>query len=124
LVAAPQPPQSPLQGADIRELCDRIRQLIAQPDASHVVCDVSTITAADLLTIDALARLALMARRLGCDLEIRNPSAALSELLVLVGLAEALLAPAPSGLEAVGQAEQREESGRVEEERDPADPAV
>jgi anti-anti-sigma regulatory factor len=133
LAAAPQPPLEPagpvlviagaIKVADVPKLCVRIRALVAARDARHVVCDVSALAPADLPTIDALARLTLTTRRIGCELRLRNPSSALTDLLGLVGLAEALLSP-PSALEPVGQAEEREESGGVEEERDPADPAV
>lgn len=45
---------------------------------------------ADLVTIDALARLQLAARRLGCAVRVRHPPPDLSCLLELTGLADAL----------------------------------
>src|SRR3954467_4710867 len=130
LPRAPQPPLEPLgpvlivgaaiEAADVPALCERVRPLVAYAERAQIACDVSRLDAADLPTIDALARLALVTRHLGCELRLRNPSPALSELVALVGLAEALLSPAPSGVEVVGQAEQRKEPGGVEEERDPA----
>jgi ABC-type transporter Mla MlaB component len=134
LAAVPQPPLEPagpvliiggaIESADVPALCERVRLLVADADRALVACDVARLDAADLPTIDALARLALATRRLGCEIRLRNPSSALLELLRVVGLAEPLLTPPASGLESVGQAEEREESGGVEEERDPADPAV
>jgi hypothetical protein len=48
-------------------------------------CDVAALDA-DLSTVDALARLQLLARRRGDDVELRNGSAELWALLSLAGL--------------------------------------
>ena len=48
-------------------------------------CDVAALNA-DLSTVDALARLQLLARRRGDDVELRNGSAELWALLSLAGL--------------------------------------
>ena len=68
-------------------------------------------------TGDALARMALAARRHGCRVELWRVRSELLELLDLAGLAGL-------AVEVVGQAEEREEAGRVEEERDPGDPVA
>jgi anti-anti-sigma regulatory factor len=73
---------------------------------------------ADLATIDALARLHLAARRAGLELRLRNVSAELRELLAFVGLDDVLR------VEPRGEAEEREERGGVEEERQLDDPAL
>ena len=65
---------------------------------------------------------ALAARRLGCGIRLENASPDLRELVAFVGLAEVLPCSTASAIESGGQAEQREEPGGVEEERDPADP--
>ena len=52
-------------------------------------------------TIDQLARLKLAARRSNCELEVKDPSPGLLELIGFVGLAGVLL------VEARRQAEQR-----------------
>lgn len=83
-----------------------------------LVCDLGELTRADLGTIDALARLQLEARRLGCQVRVRNAPAQLQELSDLVGLREVV----GLAVEASRQAEEREESRGVQEERDPADP--
>lgn len=62
-------------------------------------------------TLDLLARLRLEARRAGVDLQLRDVSPALRELINLAGLDDAL------GVEGQRQAEEREEGGGVEEER-------
>ena len=89
-----------------------------------VVCDVGGLGRPDLDAIHAVARLALAARRLGCGVRLENGSSELRDLVAFVGLAEVLPCSIASGVESGGQAEQREEPGGVEEERDPADPVA
>jgi hypothetical protein len=72
---------------------------------------------ADLRTVESLARLRLAARRSGLELRLTRVSKELEELIIFVGLAEAL------GLEPRGQAEEREERLGVEEEGELGDPA-
>jgi anti-anti-sigma regulatory factor len=50
-----------------------------------IVCDLRGV-AADCVTVDALARFHLAAKRAGVELRLRHASAELSELLVLTGL--------------------------------------
>jgi hypothetical protein len=68
-------------------------------------------------TVDALARMALAARRLGRNVELRRARPDLLELLVLAGLHEL-------AVEVGRQPEEREIPGGVEEEHDPADPVA
>ena len=82
---------------------------------SPIVLDVNAVPP-DALTIDTLARLQLAARRLGTRLELRDASHQLRELIDLVGLSDVLR------VEARGQAEQRKQLLRVEEERELDDP--
>ena len=77
--------------------------------------DVSR-AAPDLGTVEILARLELTLKREGWRVELAGSSAELRELLALCGI------PFRLALEAERLAEEREESRRVEEERDPADP--
>ncbi|MEA2518930.1 MAG: hypothetical protein QOF49_1010 [Chloroflexota bacterium] len=100
-----------------------------------LVCDASAVVEPDLAVIDALARLALSARRRGIVLRVERSPRALVDLLDLCGLA-ALLSRRPavtdarparmrdgrSSVEAVGEPEQRKEPLGVEEERDAGDP--
>lgn len=67
-----------------------------------VVLDVRTLVGPDLATVDALARMALVARRLGYRVELRDAAVGLRELLALVGLAEVLACGAGSGVESKG----------------------
>lgn len=64
----------------------------------------------DLGLVDALARLQVAARRLGCSVHLRQVSDELTGLLDLVGLGVAVGAP-ELALEARGEAEEREQLG-------------
>jgi hypothetical protein len=90
----------------------------------HVIgCDVSHLTDPDLETVDELARLQLAAVRRGSRVRLLNATAELRGLLILLGLDDVLgCERAALGIEARRQAEHREESGGVQEERNPADP--
>jgi hypothetical protein len=82
-----------------------------------IVCDLAG-AAADVGTIDALARLQLAARRAGLELRLGDAPKELQELLVFTGLSGVLR------LEPFGEAEEREELLGAEEERDLGDPAA
>jgi ABC-type transporter Mla MlaB component len=110
--------------ADIPELCERARGLLGDDAADQLVCDVGAIVAPDAVTVDALARLQLTARRVGRRASVAHASAELRGLLTFMGLSDALPLSEQSGLQAGRQTEEREQRGRVEEERDPADPAI
>jgi hypothetical protein len=77
---------------------------------AKIAVDCRSIVKPTAATIDQIARLRLAARRGNCELELKNPSPDLLELIGFVGLSDVLL------VEAGRQAEQREESGGVEEE--------
>jgi hypothetical protein len=76
----------------------------------------------DLALVEALARLQLAARRLGCSIRLRDPCEELCGLLDLVGLAD-VVAGAALPLEAGGEAEDGEQLG-IEEVVQPGDPAL
>ena len=82
-----------------------------------IPCDVSSLDA-DLSTVDALARLRLLARRAGHEVRLQNASPELWALLSLVGLDEVLR------VDPRRETEQREERVGLEEERELRDPAV
>ena len=109
---------------DIPGLCDRAQLLLTSEAVDLLVCDVGAIVAPDAVTVDALARLHLTARRMGCEVRIRHASPQLHDLLAFMGLNGVVPLSERSGLEARRQPEEGEQVGRVEEERDPADPAV
>lgn len=89
------------------------------------IIDVSMVTRPDCSTVDALARMQLEARRSGRTIRLHGACHELRELLSLAGMSEILPcadAADASGVEAVGEAEEREPSSGVEEKRDSADP--
>jgi hypothetical protein len=79
---------------------------------------VGHIRAADLATVDALARAQLSARRRGIRLRFTNAPPALRELAAFVGLEDVLLGR--NGR----QSEQGEQPLGVEERVEPDDPAA
>lgn len=80
---------SPLERSDLPGLFKRIRELLERSGASVVLCDVRDASA-DAVTVDALARLQLAARRSGCQVRLRHTSAELRALMRLMGLHEVL----------------------------------
>ncbi|MFG2295025.1 hypothetical protein [Streptomyces sp. NPDC048603] len=107
--------------ADPVELCARVRA-ICRDGPGEVVCDATALTAPTLGAVNALARAALTARRLGVPFRVRA-SPALQALLDLVGLGEPLGQPLQQPLrQPLRQAEQREPAGRVQEGVEPDDP--
>jgi hypothetical protein len=86
--------------------------------ASTIVCDVGAVTP-DAAAVDALARLQLNAQRLGLEIRLQHASSELRELIAFAGLDQVLRV----GVELKWQAEEREERGGVEEERELDDPA-
>jgi hypothetical protein len=101
--------------------------LLEACDAGPVACDVGALAEPDAITIDALARLQLTARRLGYRVELRSACEELEDLLTLTGLLGVLTVGGPvvgSAVQARGEPELREQSRRIEEEADPGDPTV
>lgn len=87
-----------------------------------LVCDATCLADPDLATIGDLARLQLIARRLGMNVVLQGAPRELRDLLDLAGLSEVVACSDPLPVEPQGQPEHREESRSVEEEDDPADP--
>ena len=109
---------------EVPDLIDCLGPGIVRGDSTIILCDLARLADADMATVDALARLALRARRMGCAVSLRDPSTELLELVGLAGLGGVLPCVAESGLEVIGQPEQRKEPLGVEEERDAGDPVV
>jgi hypothetical protein len=112
----------PIARADVAALCERARVLLERNRAELVICDVAALVDPDAATIDALARLQLMARRLGCRVLLRDACGELQQLLAFAGLADVL--PLVLRVETSRQTEEREQARRVEEEADPGDLTV
>jgi ABC-type transporter Mla MlaB component len=79
----------PITRADLPGLCERVCALLETSGADVALCDVSGIDP-DGVTIDALARLQLAARRHGCQVRLRRASSELLELLAFMGLRDVL----------------------------------
>ena len=105
---------------DVEALCARMGAAIGI-GGGPIVCDVGGLEEPDVLTIDALARLQLVAIRSGRRLWLRHAPDELRKLIALLGLAGVLPLGAPLRLETVGQAEEREQCRGVQEEDDPPD---
>src|SRR5690348_425664 len=86
-----------LSPAAVDELCERVRAFVESRATMPVVCDVSAITAPDAVSLDALARVQLVARRAGTPVGLRNAPAVLLDLLAIAGLTDAV--PAERHLE-------------------------
>ena len=81
--------RGPIARADLPGLCDRVCALLTQSDAHVVLCDVIGVDP-DAVTVDALARLQLAARRHGCQVRLRHASHELLELVDFMGLNDVL----------------------------------
>jgi ABC-type transporter Mla MlaB component len=81
----------PIARDDMPGLCDRVCALLAGSGASVALCHVAGI-AADAVTVDALARLQLAARRHRCVIRLRGASDELRDLVAFMGLDDVLSA--------------------------------
>lgn len=91
-----------VEPADVAALCERARAMlvrVAANDADPLVCEVGTLRA-DLAAVDALARLALAARRLETGILLREATPVLRELLEVTGLADVVPCDPESGVDA------------------------
>jgi ABC-type transporter Mla MlaB component len=79
----------PIERADLPGLCSRICQLLEHGRPEIAFCDVIGI-APDAVTVEALARLQLAARRYGCQVRLRHASSELLELVAFMGLSDVL----------------------------------
>jgi ABC-type transporter Mla MlaB component len=94
-MAVPAPPTiafavgGPIARADLPGLCERVCALLEESCAGVALCDASGVEP-DAVTVDALARLQLAARRHGCQVRLRNASDELLELVSFMGLRDVL----------------------------------
>ena len=79
----------PISRSDLPGLSDRVCTLLGASGADVAFCDVSGVPA-DAVTVDALARLQLGARRHRCHVRLRNASTELIGLVAFMGLREVL----------------------------------
>ena len=81
--------EGPIARADLPGLCDRVCALLEQNGGGVALCDVSSVDV-DAVTVDALARLQLAARRHGCKVRLRHASSELLDLVAFMGLSDVL----------------------------------
>jgi ABC-type transporter Mla MlaB component len=81
--------RGPIARADLPGLCDRVCGLLERSRADVALCDVSGIEP-DAVTVDALARLQLAARRHRCQVRLCHASDELLELVDFMGLSDVL----------------------------------
>ena len=81
--------RGPIAPSDLAGLCDRVCALFGATRAQVYLCDVRSVEP-DAMTVDALARLQLAARRYGCRVRLRNASPELIDLVGFMGLTEVL----------------------------------
>jgi len=81
--------RGPIEPTDLPGLCDRICALLRASSVRVAFCDVAGIDP-DAVTVDALARLQLGASRNGCQIQLRNASPELRELVAFMGLRDVL----------------------------------
>ena len=81
--------RGPIARHDVPGLCDRVCALLRNSGAHVVRCNVAGV-GPDAVTVDALARLQLAARRHGCQVRLRNASDELLELVAFMGLRDVL----------------------------------
>ena len=79
----------PIAREDLPGLCERVCALLATSGAAVAFCDVTGV-GADAVTVDALARLQVAARRHRCQVRLRHASRELLELLAFMGLRDVL----------------------------------
>jgi ABC-type transporter Mla MlaB component len=75
----------PITRDDLPGLCNRVCALLEQGSASVAFCDVTGV-GVDAVTVDALARFQLGARRRKCTVRLLNASAELMALVHFMGL--------------------------------------
>ena len=81
--------EGPISPVDLPGLCEGVVGLLEKGAVEVAICDVSAI-GVDAVTIDALARLQLVARRDGCRIRLCNASGELLELVDFMGLTNVL----------------------------------
>jgi ABC-type transporter Mla MlaB component len=81
--------RGPIERADLPGLSDRVCALLAGHRGEVVNCGVTGVPA-DAVTVEALARLQLVARRNGCLVVLCQASDELRELVELMGLTDVL----------------------------------
>jgi ABC-type transporter Mla MlaB component len=81
--------RGPIVRDDLPGLCARVGAALLAHGPGETRCDVAGVEP-DAVTVDALCRLQLAARRLGCRLRLTNASPQLCGLIAFMGLRDVL----------------------------------
>ena len=81
--------RGPIARDDLPGLCDRVCDLLTRSGATVALCRCDKVPA-DAVTVDALARLQLAAKRHSCQVRLRGASRELRELVTFMGLRDVL----------------------------------
>ena len=100
-----------LQRADLPPLIEHVRLLLERTATEVLVCDVAAAREPDVVYVEALARVQLVACRLGCRVRLRNAGDRLRDILNVTGLADVIGEPDPRRT-AAGATSRVEEAGR------------
>ncbi len=84
--------RAPLVRDDLPGLSARFCRVLAMGRPAVVLCDVSAVARVDAVTVDALARMQLAARRNGCQVRLIHASPELLELVRWMGLEDVVRA--------------------------------
>jgi len=79
----------PIERSDLPGLLEHVCSLLEGSDAKVALCDLSDADA-DAVTVDALARLQLAAKRNDCQVRLQHASPELRTLVTLMGLQDVL----------------------------------
>ena len=82
--------EGPIERADIDALCRTTQRRLEESAADALACDLGALYQADAVTVEALARLCLTARRVGLDFGMLHASPHLEELICFMGLQDVL----------------------------------
>jgi ABC-type transporter Mla MlaB component len=82
--------RGPIARDDLPGLYQRVCGLLTRAGPGVLICELDEV-AADAVAVDALARLALAARRHGSQIRVRGTSPQLQELIAFMGLKEVVL---------------------------------
>jgi ABC-type transporter Mla MlaB component len=82
--------RGPIARPDVPGLCDAVSELLETSGASVALCDVCSVEP-DAVSVDALARIRLIARERSCDVMLVGASTDLRNLIAFMGLQDVLL---------------------------------
>ena len=88
--------QGPILRSDLPGLYRRVCEMLSRCETPVAICDVRGVEA-DAVAVEALARLALAARRNECQVRLRGASKELLELVSFMGLDEVLRSESTPG---------------------------